>query len=520
MAKGKFEYWLSEEGLDSISAWCGEGLSWKDIAQKMGISFQTLKKWKVKYPEIGKCLISKDEIDVQVENALLEKALDGSVTAQIFWLKNMKTGGEQRQEESGEAKVNTAYTGISAEKLFSPNEKFIINPENPITSRIYIKPLTGKIALSSINRDCGAPAYRGLIEISPTNGGYIIVNEISLEEYLYSVVPSEMPLSYGIEALKVQAVTARSYAYNQFYANTFHQYGANVCDSVISQVYNNIAESDISIQAVDETKGLCLTHDSAVISANFFSTSAGVTANNGEVWADSVTKKFPAQTSVYLQAKTHYQTADYGDLSIEENMAGFIKNKDIESYDSFTNWFRWYTEMTAEEISASINANLKERYEASPKLIKTLQADGVFRSRPVESIGNLVNIEVVKRGESGNIMALKIAGTQNTILVNTEYNIRTLLRPKQYTDSEKPVILTLADGKERENYSLMPSAFFAMERMTDGEGKILYVKFYGGGNGHGVGMSQTGVKGMVDKGKTFEEVLEHYYNGTVVEKMY
>ena len=403
-------------------------------------------------------------------------------------------------------------------QIFMPGERFMLSDINELTGRAIISG-DGKLAVNSLRRSYGAPEYRGNLEISVSGNGFIIVNEVDIEEYLYSVLPSEMPVSYGIEALKVQAITARSYAYNQFYGNNFHRFGANVCDSVMSQVYNNMREAPESMQAVRETRGMCLTFGGSVISANFFSTSAGVTANNGEVWAQRPAFNFPTSTRPYLVSVRQYRDNDFGDLSVEANMAEFIRSQDVQSYDNWSNFFRWYAEMTNEEITASINANLRARYDAAPRLIRSLQPDGVFRARPIDSIGErLVNIEAVERGQAGNIMTMKIAGSENTILVSTEFNIRSLLRPTQHVYGGTPIAVQLQDGSARENLGLLPSAFFVMERMTDGDGNILYVRFHGGGNGHGVGMSQTAVRGMVDTGWRFEDVLAHFYPGTVVER--
>jgi len=355
-----------------------------------------------------------------------------------------------------------------------------------------------------------SPAYRGTIEIGVENGGYSIVNELPVEEYLYAVVPSEMPTSYGAEAAKVQAVTARSYAYNQMQANKYYAYGANVDDSTACQVYNNIPENDVSRAAVDATRGLCLTYQGAVVSANFFSTSAGVTANSGEVWA-SPTTAFPADTPTYLASVVQYTGADYGDLSNEDNAAAFFKATDVQSYDSGFSWFRWQTAMSTADITASVNANLAARYAAGPNLVKTLQDNGAYRSRPISAVGDVTDIEVTKRGAGGNIMELKITGTQATILVDTEYNIRALLRPSGD--------ITLANGSAVSNYSIMPSAFFVFDKTYDDSGNLAAVKFYGGGNGHGVGMSQNGVKGMIDAGFGFEDILRHYYPGTELTQM-
>jgi len=402
-------------------------------------------------------------------------------------------------------------------RIFMPGERFTMANPSELTGRAVISG-DGKLEVNSLGRSYGVPEYRGSLEIIVRDGGFIIVNEVDIEEYLYSVLPSEMPVSFGIEALKVQAITARSYAYNQFYSNNFHRFGANVCDSVMSQVYNNMREAPESMQAVRDTRGMCLTFNGSVISANFFSTSAGVTANNGEVWAQRPLFNFPANTRPYLVSVRQYSDDDFGDLSVEANMVEFIRNRNVRSYDSWSNFFRWYVEMTNAEITATINANLRARYDAGPRLIKTLQPDGEFRARPIDTIGKLVNLEVVERGQAGNIMDMKITGTENTILVRTEFNIRSLLMPRQHVEGGAPIGVTLNDGAVRENLGLLPSAFFVMERMTDGEGNILYVRFHGGGNGHGVGMSQTGARGMIDAGRSFEEVLSHFYPGTVVER--
>ena len=402
-----------------------------------------------------------------------------------------------------------------AVRTFSPGERFTLTDSGALNGRAFISG-GGVLTINSLRRSYGAPEYRGTLEVIAAEGGFIIVNEVGIEEYLYSVLPSEMPVSFGNEALKVQAVTARSYAYNQFYANNFHRFGANVCDSVMSQVYNNMRESPESRRAVRETEGLCLTFNGVVISANFFSTSAGVTANNGEVWAQRPGMSFPAEIRPYLRSVRQYRNNDFGDLRIEENMFAFIMNQNVQSYDSWSNFFRWTVEMTNEEISAAINANLRARYNAAPRLIQTLQSDGSFRARPVDSIGGLVNLEVLRRGEAGNIMTLLITGTENTVKVSTEFNVRSLLRPRQYVEGRPPIALRLHNGDTRENLGLLPSAFFVMERMTDSYGNILYVRFHGGGNGHGVGMSQTGVRGMTDMGRSFEEVLQHFYPGTVI----
>jgi len=91
MAKGKYQEWITEEGLIKLEGWAKDGLTDEQIAKNIGINAATLYKWKSKYSEIDKSLKrGKDVVDRQVENALFKSALEGNTTAQIFWLKNRK----------------------------------------------------------------------------------------------------------------------------------------------------------------------------------------------------------------------------------------------------------------------------------------------------------------------------------------------------------------------------------------------------------------------------------------------
>lgn len=91
VAKGKYEYWLSPEGLTLLEGWARDGLTDKQIAHNAGISRSTLAKWRTDHQDISDALKKgKEVVDYEVENALLLKALCGDVTAQIFWLKNRR----------------------------------------------------------------------------------------------------------------------------------------------------------------------------------------------------------------------------------------------------------------------------------------------------------------------------------------------------------------------------------------------------------------------------------------------
>lgn len=110
MAKGKYKEWLDPDNLKLLEGWARDGLTDEDIAANMGIVVSTLYDWKKKYSEISEALKkSKEAVDYKVENALLQSALAGNTTAQIFWLKNRRPDKwRDKQETKIEAGDNLA----------------------------------------------------------------------------------------------------------------------------------------------------------------------------------------------------------------------------------------------------------------------------------------------------------------------------------------------------------------------------------------------------------------------------
>jgi len=432
------------------------------------------------------------------------------------------SGGFVHQTVSVTSDAAFTVTSASTAQAFNAGDVFIFKAEEHFNhERFFVQPVypDGRIQILSTARAGSSgvsPMYRGVIEIAREPNGFTIINEICIEQYLYAVLPSEMPTGFGVEALKVQAVTARGFAFNQFFTNRFARYGAQICDTTASQVYNNVPENDVSRQATRETAGMVLAFGASVVNANFFSTSAGVTANSGEVWAGG-RRVFPTTTPRYLSSVRQYRNAYFGDLRIEENARSFFMNTYVDSFDSEFSWFRWNVTYTAEELAAAINANLLTRYNINPNLITT-QVDNIFRSVPTETIGQLLDIEVIERGEGGNIMRLKITGTAATVIVATELNIRFLMPPAQHIAGGNPIVLNLHGGTTANNRALLPSAFFVIEQARNADGSLATITFYGGGNGHGVGMSQNGVMGMINAGYNYRQILQHFYPGTTVER--
>jgi len=383
-------------------------------------------------------------------------------------------------------------------------EKMAVTPElvSEYGGRIYLgtEKDAGKISLYNVQRATGVPSYRGTIEITLQSGKLLVVNELSVEEYLYGVLPSEMPDSFGEEALKAQAVCARSYACNQLLANKYCAYGAHVDDSTNCQVYQNHGETETAIRAVKSTFGKVLAKDGAYLTAYYFSCSYGHTSKSSDVWGDSA-------ESFFMEVPQTGETVSY-DLSTEDGFASFFMSE-REWYDEESVWFRWETVIGA-ELDELILKRLKERQAAAPDcvLLKTGETGEkmTFSKAVPEEFGQLQKIVVAERSTSGLITKLLLVGTRASYLILREYNIRYVLAPQN--------TLYLQNGSTTSNMVLLPSAYFTVESRNN------FFVLKGGGYGHGVGMSQYGAKYLAAKGKNFEEILNHFYAGAELAYLY
>ena len=378
-------------------------------------------------------------------------------------------------------------TAYFTKKDWKGQNLFVIRPKEE----------SDQLVLASVERADGVPSVRGTLEISKEKEGLLLINELSLEQYLYAVVPSEMPTYFGSEALKVQAVCARSYAYNQLLANRFHTYGAHVDDSVACQVYNNISENEASIAAVKATYGQVAQYHGKTITAYYFSASCGHTANVEDVWMN-------ASAVAYLRGKPQHVEEQKGiDLSKEMAFRQFLQDTKQRTYDSDSPWYRWTVFLSYEDMTKTVNQTLTDRYQAQPEAIQTKTSTGSYDSIPISNIGTVKELQVIERGTSGLITKLRIVGTKQTVQIEKEYNIRALLAPMNHS-------VVRNDGSEVGNLTLLPSAFFAFQEGEKEGEKGIWI--YGGGNGHGVGMSQTGVRAMAANGHLYDEILKHYYS--------
>lgn len=437
-------------------------------------------------------------------------------------------------------------------------------------ARIVLSPAEdgGKISLLSVNRSQGTPAYRGSMEIRKTGQGFVVINELPVEEYLYGVVPSEMPVSYPMEALKAQAICARTYVYAHLESPGYGEYGAHVDDSTGYQVYNNTAEKEEAIQAVQETKGEVVRLNGELVDTYYYSTSCGFGADE-RVWNPGEEKKVSYLTAVSISESAMQQEQNSAEIPGTEKQeedsaeipgtgkqegdnAGlpgteyftaqdmcrgdyfheFLHNPPETDFERQEPWYRW--SITVESIDAeSLQKVLKERQEAEPDRILVEKSGD--KTEPVggnagnvgsnagnaggnaeaagewEDIGRITDICIGKRGDGGIAESLVIKGEKKTVTVLSQYNIRAVLCAGGVTAVRQ-------DGSKVELKMLLPSAFFEIESVKEGENMIGY-KLYGGGYGHGAGMSQNAARHMAEKGYTTADILLFFYRDCKIENV-
>lgn len=328
----------------------------------------------------------------------------------------------------------------------------------------------GMITVHSLERTQGMPVYPGHMEITEESDGLLLLNEVDLEEYLKRVTPSEMPPTYELEALKAQAVCARTYAWRQIQGNAYSTYGAHVDDSTNFQVYNNTLTFDSTDTAVNETFGQLLEYNGDPIEAFYYSTSDGH-GTDGSVWGAD------ASNTPYLRAVTINNKAKKLDLTSNEAFESFIKDENTDAYDSDFPMFRWNTKTTSTILDEKIGG-----------------------------VGRITGLTITSRGAGGYAKTLKVVGTEGSKTFSGQSRIRSIL-------GNVSLVYNRKDGFTSTGWDTLPSGFIYIENNGTDENQVTTFTIYGGGFGHGVGMSQNGAQGMAKQGKTCQEILKFFYDG-------
>ena len=394
-------------------------------------------------------------------------------------------------------KVGENETDYAAGTVFCV-QQFIGDTQN--TFSLSPKQDNGKIYICDKDGNVLSNGYAGSMEARWYEGGYVLVNSVPFETYLYAVVPSEMPSSYEPEALKAQAVCARSYAYIQLMRADLAAYGAHINDSTSYQVYNKTAATEASVRAVNETASEVMTYGGEVIEAYYFSTSAGYT-DTAEVWNPENTESYG-----YLKQVCLNETPFSGDLSDEADFREYIMSEQ-SGYDSGIKFYRWQASADYAKKETEIMQILENRHFISPGNVIYYETDEKTETGSLQQFGGIKEIAAEKRSRSGSVVVLKIVCENGVIKVMSEYNIRKVLGCGVTS-------LTYADGSTAEQVSLLPSAACTVERQPDGSYML-----YGGGYGHGLGMSQNGANGLAKEGNGYRDILHYFYKDIKIESL-
>lgn len=344
----------------------------------------------------------------------------------------------------------------------------------------------GKPPLVTITTD-GSKQYRGFMQIVLQSGlNYQVNNFLTMDQYLMGVVPREMSWGHPIEALKAQAIAARSYA--EYNRGKHSSLGFDFCPTVDCQAYGDYSwEGAATQEAVALTSGVIMTYGGKTVAAYFHSDGGGHTENVENVWSSPIP---------YLQGVP-------------------------ELYPSGSSYQDWQIVLSQTELQ-----NLVTQQKGS--------------------VGTITSIEALSFTDAGRVMKLRVTGTKGWVdfdkeqarLRDNNYRLIYRLNSRMYTVKPQiPEINVLAaDGtvvsvnphglsaqsatgtselKRVDSYSLLGANCVTRESSAQPQGFI----FTGHGFGHGLGMSQYGASAMAKNGHTFEEILKHYYRGVTIEKV-
>lgn len=306
--------------------------------------------------------------------------------------------------------------------------------------------------------------YRGTFRIyaAPLGAGggetgLVLVNEVPLEDYLRGVLPEEIgnPPQTDFEAVKAQAVAARTYTMS--YLGRRADLGFDLWATVEDQVYGGTArENAQSNRAVQETRGEILLSEGVPIRALYSSACGGRTSNVEDVW--------PWPWTPYLRSVRDAE---------DENLTG---------YCSLSANYRWREEWPVDAFVATLR--------------KYAPAEGAS----TEALdGQLVDVRIENRSRSGRVAELVVQTTEGECVLHGDRTRWALRRP----------------GGE----AILRSSFFKIGVQRAADGAPLKVVASGGGNGHGIGMCQWGAMGMARAGKSYREILRHYYKATQITRL-
>lgn len=351
--------------------------------------------------------------------------------------------------------------------------------------------------------------FTGKLKLITDGENVIAINILPVEDYLVSVISSEMSATSSLEFLKSHAVISRSWLLAQienrdrknvhkslqqnfttdenciirWYDREDHKL-FDVCADDHCQRYQGITKaSNPSVaKAVKETEGMVLMYGDEICDARFSKCCGGVSETFDTCWED---KDYP-----YLQPVIdNSENNDIPDLSIEENAEKWIRTTPA----AFCNT---HDEKVLKQILNNYDQETTDFYRWKVKYSQKEISELIHRKTGIE-FGDIKDLIPMQRGKSGRISRLKIVGTLRTVTIGKELEIRRALSESHLFSSAFVVDKTEVAGS-------VPSEF----------------TITGAGWGHGVGLCQIGAAMMGEKGYSYDKILLHYYRNAEIKKVY
>ncbi len=310
--------------------------------------------------------------------------------------------------------------------------------------------------------------YLSPIEIIVDKRGKLAaVNEVKMEEYVKGIVPVEIRLSAHEEALKAQAISARTEAIAKLgIQHAFDPF--DFCASQHCQEFGGLTRRTARTDAaVEATRGLVLMRDGSLVDAVYSANCGGHTEHNENVWSSRPDKALRGVSDLYSNPESFDSPIHPSQIErwLKHSPLAYCSDRHVGDRRKF----RWKVRYSASELTRIVNKSRR--------------------------VGNIKDIKVLGRGVSGRARRIKIVGSRDTAIINKELPIRRVLGG-------------------------MKSSMFIVETKRDSSGNPASFTFHGGGWGHGVGMCQSGAEGMALRGFECDEILRHYYTGTEITKLY
>ncbi|MBQ8588786.1 MAG: SpoIID/LytB domain-containing protein [Clostridia bacterium] len=371
--------------------------------------------------------------------------------------------------ETGTLNGNEFTISASSASTVTINDSLVLETGG---SNLSVMPLDGNIKIN------GSEYRGGALFTNASDTTLCVMNVLPLEEYLYGVIASEMPSSWNLEALKAQALCARGFAVSNF--NKHSSYGFNVCATTNCQVYKGVsAETQSTINAVDQTAGQVVMYEGKVIESLFYSSSGGHTANVKNVWGSSI----PYLSGV----EDPYESED-------------------------TPRHTWTATLTNAEIADALRQN---GTDIGDLISLSALTDETGRTYELTAVGTL-GTHTLKRQSTYSPFYSKGVLSQKFTIAPVTTGSRTLYAISKAPKNVLSSYTAINSAGIKANISSGFSIISAKGKDTYTSGTVTGYTFSGGGWGHGVGMSQYGAKGMADSGFTYDAILSHYYPGTEI----